>query len=174
VTSLPPLESVVVTATRRTSAASQEKEFGMKKKSLHPLMLAASIFVSTGLTIASEPAFAQQTQARWKPTLESIIVSAAAPNKNWRDFLSGSHLGGKAFVVSASIPVPYSDLDLAKEPGASELDRRIHLAARLVCLQLDIRYPPAQFPILEGYDCESAAARDGMSHASAIIANAKG
>ena len=95
--------------------------------------------------------------------------------KNWRDALTASHLG-KAFMVSASIPVPYSDLDLAKEPDATELDRRIHIAARLVCEQLDNKYPPTQYPILEGYsglDCARMAARDGMEQINTIIASAK-
>jgi UrcA family protein len=146
----------------------------MKTKPLHHLTFAAGMLAFTGLAVANQPALAQQTSARWKPGRESITVSAVAPNRNWRDFLSGSHLGGKAFVVSASIPVPYSDLDLAKEPGASELGRRIHLAAHLVCQQLDITYPPSLFPILEGFDCEGPAARDGMSRANLLIANAKG
>ena len=86
--------------------------------------------------------------------------------------LTASHLG-KAFMVSASIPVPYSDLDLAKEPGAAELGRRIRVAAHLVCRQLDLKYPPALYPILEGDDCERTAAMDGMSRADQIIAAAK-
>ena len=126
---------------------------------------------SIGLAIANGPAIGQQTQARWKPSLESVTVSAAA-SKNYRVILSGSHLG-EAFVITASMPVPYSDLDLAKEPGATELGRRIHVAAHLVCLQLDLKYPPALYPILEGNDCERTAAMDGMSHADQIIAAAK-
>jgi UrcA family protein len=143
----------------------------MKRKALHHirLMFAAIVLASIGLAIANGPAVAQQ--ARWKPSLESVTVSAAAA-KNYRVILSGSHLG-EAFVVTASMPVPYSDLDLAKEPGATEFGRRIHVAAHLVCLQLDLKYPPALYPILEGDDCERTAAVDGMSHADQIIAAAK-
>ena len=127
-----------------------------------------------GLAIISGPAFGQQTAARWVPTRESITVRAA-PTKNWRVVLTASHLG-EAFIVSASMPVPYSDLDLAKQPDAAEFDRRIHVAAHLVCQQLDIKYPPTQYPIVDGYagyDCERAAAKDGMSQASTIIASAQ-
>jgi UrcA family protein len=144
----------------------------MKKKSLHPLMLAASMLVLTGL--ANAPALAQQTTPRWKPGVESIIVRAGAM-KDWQMALSASRLG-KAFMVSASIPVPYSDLDLAKEPDATELGRRIHVAASLVCMELDNKYPPTQYPIIEGYsgfDCARMAARDGMEQINTIIASAK-
>jgi hypothetical protein len=64
----------------------------MKKKSLHHrhLTLIASMLVSTGLAIANEPALAQQTSARWKPSVESIIVRAGAL-KDWRMALTASH-----------------------------------------------------------------------------------
>jgi len=146
----------------------------MKLKSRHPLMLAAIMLSSAGPIAGSAPALAQQAQAKWRPRLESIIVSAA-PMKNWREVLTASRIG-TAFAVSASIPVPYSDLDLANEPGATELGRRIQIAARLVCQQLDDKYPPTQYPILEGYsgfDCVRAAASEGMSHADTIIASAR-
>ena len=148
----------------------------MKKKSLHHrhLALIAGMLASTGLAIANEPALAQQTSPRWKPSVESIIVRAGA-TKDWRMALTASHLG-KAFVVSASIPVPYSDLDLVKEPDATELGRRIQVAARLVCVELDNKYPPTQYPILEGYsgyDCARMAARDGMEQINTIITSAK-
>ena len=146
----------------------------MKKKSLHQrhLMLVASMLASTGLVIA--PALAQQTPPRWRPSVESIIVRAGAM-RDWHMALTASHLG-KAFLVSASIPVPYSDLDLVKQPDATELGRRIQVAARLVCLELDNKYPPTQYPILEGYsgnDCARMAARDGMEQINTIIASAK-
>jgi UrcA family protein len=142
----------------------------MKTTSLHHkhLVLAAVMLAATG----SGPALAQQTQTRWTPTRESITVRAA-PTKNWRVVLTASHLG-EAFIVSASMPVPYSDLNLAREPDAAEFGRRIHVAAHLVCQQLDIKYPPTQYPIVDGYsgyDCERAAANDGMSQANTIIAS---
>lgn len=140
----------------------------MKKEAPHHLMLAAIGLASIGL--ANGPAVAQQAP-RWKPSLESVIVSAAAA-KNYRVVLSGSHLG-EAFIVTASIPVPYNDLNLAKEPDAAELGRRIHVAAHLVCLELDTKYPPALYPILEGDNCEHTAATDGMSRANEVIAAAK-
>jgi UrcA family protein len=141
----------------------------MKTKSLHHRHLTLVALASIGLAIG--PAVAQQAPAKWKPGRESITVSAA-PLKNYRMILSGSRLG-EAFAVTASIPVPYSDLDLAKEPGATEFGRRIHVAAHLVCEQLDLKYPPALYPILEGDDCEHTAASDGMDQANQIIAKAR-
>lgn len=138
----------------------------MKKETLHYRHLALAALA--GMAIAIGPAVAQEAPAKWKPGRESITVSGK-PMKNYRMVLSGSHLG-EAFAVTASIPVPYSDLDLAKEPGAAELGRRIHVAAHLVCQELDRKYPPALYPILEGGDCEHDAATDGMAAADQIIA----
>jgi UrcA family protein len=133
------------------------------------LVLLGSLLVSLG----SANALAQEAP-KWKPRVESIVVRAGAM-KNWRLALSASHLG-QAFMVSASIPVPLSDLDLAKQSDADEMGRRISVAARLVCEQLDKKYPPAQFPIVEGYsgfECASKAAKDGMDQVNTIIASAR-
>ena len=134
--------------------------------SLHQLALAAII-----ASAAAAPAAAQPAPPRWNPTLEQVIVSAKLP-KNYRVVLTNSRLG-EAYIVSASMDVPYSDLDLGKEPDAAELGRRIHVAAHLVCQELDRKYPQTQYPILDGFDCEHDAARDGMERADLVIANAK-
>jgi UrcA family protein len=134
-------------------------------------MLVAVALASATWTAA--PALAQE-KPQWKPRVESIIVRAGK-TKDWRMALTASRLG-KAFMISASIPVPYSDLDLVKEPDGAELTRRIRVAARLVCEQLDSKYPPAQYPVLEGYsgfECVSAAARESLEQANLIIANAR-
>ena len=89
--------------------------------------------------------------------------------------LTASHLG-KAFAVSATIPVPYDDLNLVREEDATELGRRVQVAARLVCQELDTKYPPTQFPIIEGYsgqECVRVTARDSMEQANMVIASAK-
>jgi UrcA family protein len=126
------------------------------------------------IAFLSGPARAQQASARWTPRVESIIVKAGAM-KNWHMALTASHLG-KAFAVSATIPVPYADLDLVKGEDADELGRRVQVAARLVCQELDNKYPPTQYPILEGYsgaDCVRVTARESMQQADMVIASAK-
>ena len=136
--------------------------------------LALSALALSSVVAMNAPAAAQPAKPKWRPGVESIIVRASAP-KNYMNALTASHLGS-AFVVSASIPVPYSDLDLAREADASEMDRRVHLAADLVCQQLDKRYPPTQYPLLEGYsgaECARQAAMDGMEHVEMIVASAK-
>lgn len=144
----------------------------MKTQSLHHkhLLLSALLLVSGGLTIG--PALAQQAAAKWTPSRESVTITAKA-TKNYRLVLTNSHLG-EAMMVSASIPVPYNDLDLSKDPGADELGRRIHVAARLICEELDRKYPPAIYPILEGFNCEHDAAADGMEQANKVIAEKRG
>lgn len=138
-------------------------------KTLHQLLLAA-IFVPAASV--SAPALAQDaTPPKWKPSLEQVIISAKG-SLNYRVILSSSRLG-EAFIVSASMEVPYNDLNLTKDPDAEELGRRIHVAARLICEQLDRKYPQTQYPILEGFDCEHDAARDGMERANLVIASAR-
>jgi UrcA family protein len=144
--------------------AASRGEFSMKTNSLHHLMLAAIMLASAG----SGPVLAQPV-VKWSPNRESVTITATA-SKNYRVILSNSHLG-EAMMVSASIPVPYNDLDLTKDPGADEFGRRIHVAAHLICAELDRKYPPAQFTILEGFDCEHDAAVDGMEQANKIIAS---
>jgi len=136
--------------------------------------LALTALALSSVAVMTAPAAAQPAKPKWRPGVESIIVRASAP-KNYLNALTASHLGS-AFLVSASIPVPYSDLDLAREADASEMDRRIHLAADLVCQQLDKKYPPNQFPLLEGYsgsECARQAAVEGMEHVEMIVASAK-
>ena len=149
-------------------------------KSLHNkhLIPAAVLFAFIGLGPAaaqqSQPQQSQTQQAppKWNPRLEAVIVSAMH-SKNYRLVLSGSRLGD-AFVVTASMQVPYSDLNLVRETDAAEFGRRIHVAAHLVCQELDRKYPPTLYPIIEGFDCEHAAAMDGMDRANQVIAAAKG
>ena len=150
------------------------------KKSPHRLMPVAILFASLGL--ANMPAIAQQAQTpqspaqqtppRWNPRLESVIVSALH-QKNYRVILSNTRLG-EAFVVTASMAVPYNDLNLVRQADADEFGRRIHVAAHLVCEELDRKYPPQLYPILDGFDCEHNAALDGMDQANKVIAAAKG
>ena len=139
-------------------------------KTLHQLLLAA-IIAPAALASASAPALAQDAAPKWRPTLEQVIISAKA-SRNYRVVLTNSRLG-EAFIVSASMEVPYNDLNLAKDPDAAELDRRIHVAAHLICQQMDRKYPPVQYPILEGFDCEHDAAKDGMERANLVIASAR-
>jgi UrcA family protein len=143
------------------------------KQSLHRkhLMLVAVMLASIGSVLATGPAVAQEASAKWKPGMETITVTAApAKNSKLRGAFSGARLGDVFIAVSASIAVPYSDLNLAQEPGAAELLRRINVAARLVCLELDIKYPPSQYPVMEGEDCAHTAAKDGLTQANLVIA----
>lgn len=143
----------------------------MKRLSLSRLGLVALTLAVIAGAIGTGPAFAQDAPTKWVPTRESITISAS-PTRNYRVILTGSHLG-EAIVVSASMAVPYSDLNLTRDPDAIEFGRRIHVAAHLVCRQLDVKYPPAQYPILDGFDCEHDAAVDGMQHADQVIASAR-
>jgi hypothetical protein len=43
----------------------------------------------------------------------------------------------------------------------------------MVCNEMDRKYPPSQFPILEGFDCVKDAARDGRDRANQVVAKAR-
>ena len=119
------------------------------------------------------PATAQQAAPqRWRPTPETVTVSAMAASKNLRAVLTGTNLP-QAFAVSASIPVPYGDLNLTRDADASEFTRRIGVAAQLVCYEIDLKYPPTQYPTLGDEDCVGGARKDGLAQASAAIEKAR-
>jgi len=127
-----------------------------------------------GLLVVT-PSIAQQAAPppRWKPGIESVTVSAMSAMKNLRVVMSGSRIGSEAFAVTASIPVPYSDLKLTRDADADEFTRRIGVAAQLVCTELDVKYPRAQYPIIMGDDCVQTATSDGMVLANQVIAAAR-
>jgi UrcA family protein len=131
-------------------------------------ILVASIGLASGEAVAQQT---QQTPPTWRPSLETVIVQAAKL-KNYRLVMSSTRIG-EVFAVTASMQVPYSDLHLATATDAAELQRRIGVAARLVCLELDAKYPPDLYAIVEGDNCEQNAAKDGMDHANQVIAAAK-
>ena len=134
-----------------------------------------------GLIVTMGPAAAQGAQgtqgarataiAKWMPNMESITISAM-PFKDWRVLFTGSHISS-AMAVSASIPVPYSDLNLVRDADAAELDRRIGVAAQLVCHELDEKYPPSIYVSLDGGNCVQEANRGGISIAHDVVAAAR-
>ena len=132
-------------------------------------LLAAS---SLGLVLAAPAGAQQAAPPRWRPAPESITVTAMAAAKNLRAVLTGTNLP-QAFAVSASIPVPYGDLNLTRDADASEFTRRIGVAAQLVCYEIDLKYPPSQFPNLGDDDCVGGARKDGLSLANAAIEKAR-
>jgi UrcA family protein len=137
----------------------------MPKKS-HPykhLLLAAA-----GLAAMAAPLAAQPVAPRWKPGPEVIVVTANF-DPNWRNVLTGTSISS-AIAVSASLPVPYGDLDLTRPPDVDEFGRRINVAAGFICRQLDVKYPPQQYPILNGDDCFQSAVNNGMTSVSQIVA----
>lgn len=138
---------------------------------LKHLMPAAILVASIGLTGGQAVGQQTQTPPAWRPSLETVIVQAAKL-KNYRLVMSSTRIG-EVFAVTASLQVPYSDLHLATATDAAELQRRIGVAARLVCLELDAKYPPSMYAIVEGDNCEQNAAKDGLDRANQVIAAAK-
>lgn len=142
------------------------------KTHLHGTAFAALMLALTGLAVANGPVTAQERPATRKMPMATITVTAA-PYRNMGEISRLTVQGHKFLVVSASIPVPYSDLDLAQARGADELGRRIRVAARMACQQLDIKYPPNIYAVMGTDDCQKNAANNGMSEANAVIAAAR-
>ena len=146
----------------------------MEKKSLHRKhRILARVLAFIGLALASGPAIAQQAPINWKAPMATITVTAAPTLLNLREIQRLTVFGSKFLMVSASIPVPYSDLNLTPESGATELGRRINVAARIACDQLNIKYPPTIYPVMGTDDCEKKAADGGHAEAGSVIAAAK-
>lgn len=144
----------------------------MKRNSLHRGTFTATMFAVIGLGLANGSAAAQERPATRKAPIATIRVTAA-PFRNMGEISRLTVQGHKFLVVSASIPVPYSDLDLAQAPGAAELGRRINVAARMACQQLDIKYPQHIYAVMGTDDCQRNAASSGMAEANAVIAAAR-
>lgn len=133
-------------------------------------VLAAAIVACVGWALPGAPAVAQQASSNWVPM--ATITVTAAPLKNLREVQRMTVTGHKFLAVSASVPVPYGDLNLTQETGTTELNRRIRVAARVACQQLDIKYPPHIYAVIGTDDCVRAAADGGMAEAGLVIAAA--
>jgi len=127
------------------------------------------ILISLGVAglIVAEPV---RAQPRGRPA-EAVIVSAA-PIKNWRDVLTGSHISS-AIVITASVPVSYHDLNLRQDPDVDRFHTRIDVAANLVCRELDLRYPTMVYPRLDDGNCVDEARKDGDQKADEAVNNAR-
>ena len=145
----------------------------MEKVLVHRRLLTlVAMAALTGVALAHAPALAQQTAPNWKAPMATITVTAA-PYRNLPEISRMTVQGHKFLAVSASVPVPYSDLDLTGESGAAELGRRIHVAARMACRQLDLKYPQHIYPVIGTDDCQRNAADTGMAEANVVIAAAR-
>src|SRR5437868_7638150 len=102
----------------------------MEKAVLRVLMLV--FVVLAGVSLPNGSTMAQQAAPKWKAPIATITVTTA-PSRDLREAQRLTIYGHTFLAVSASIPVPYGDLNLRQETGASELGRRIHLAARMAC-----------------------------------------
>lgn len=147
-------------------------EKGSLQRSLRVLTVA--VLGCVGLTFAGGQTFAQQATPKWKAPIATITVRATPiPMQTLREIQRLTVQGHKFLAISASIPVPYGDLNLTQESGAAELGRRIRLAARMACQQLDIKYPPYIYAVIGTDDCAKKATDNGMAEADTVIEAAK-
>ena len=143
----------------------------MKNTNRKHHVLAAAVLAFVGFALPSGPTSAQQTPPSWRPPMPTITVTVT-PHRDLRNFRRMIVFGNKYLAVSASIPVPYDDLNLAQDGHATELGRRIRVASRMICRQLNIKYPPHIYPVIGTDDCVRNAADDGQAEAGVVIAAA--
>jgi UrcA family protein len=122
--------------------------------------------------LAATPSIAQQAPPRWRPNPETVIVRGVADARRVQQAMTGTNIS-EAYIVTASVAVPYSDLNLVRDADASEFDRRIHVAARLVCEELDVKFPRSSYPVIDADDCVQVATQDGLTEADQRIAAAR-
>lgn len=84
---------------------------------------------------------------------------------------SRGKLGEPLILTSISQPVYFDDLNLRTGRGAHILKQRVRLTARMLCRQLDERYPVTAD---DSPPCYSAALDDAMYQADRAIADARG
>ncbi len=75
---------------------------------------------------------------------ERVIVRPSSPIYGNRSLPSTRGAGDR--LISVSLPVNISDLDLSSLADREELAYRVHMTAVEVCSRLDSRYPRTLFP----------------------------
>lgn len=134
----------------------------------HLVQLAAVL--AFGLALPDGPA---QAQSRNSKQIATITVTAA-PIGNLHELQRLTVQGQKFLAVSASIPVPYGDLNLLQQTGVNEFDRRVKIAARMACEQLDTAYPPYIYAVIGGDDCVKVASDNGLAEVEKVVAAKRG
>ncbi len=130
------------------------------------MRISISALIAAGaLTLVSGAASAQGYQdTAYQPNENvEITVPHYGPQR--------SELGAPNVRVSLSRAVRYDDLDLRTRHGARVLRERIQLTARLLCRDLDERYPVTAD---DSPPCYKNAADDALYRADRAIADARG
>ena len=128
-------------------------------------ILAASVF-GLALTVQSAHAQAAYDDTRvYQSGSDDVVVRAPRYHREY------STIGAPIEDVAISQVVPYGDLDLRTDWGASELRARVHQAAYQACDKMDVAYPVGA---PDNPPCVRAAFRDGMRQARDAIGDARG
>jgi UrcA family protein len=137
----------------------------MRNHSLRNALIAAGALALSAVSVhAQDGSYNDDAAYRNAPddTIE-IIQHHYAPGR--------SELGTPYKLVSLSKPVRIDDLDLRTRRGVRILRNRIRLTARLLCRDLDERYPVTAD---NSPPCYSNAMQDAMYRANLAIADARG
>lgn len=123
---------------------------------------------SAALVLSSTPAFSQHTSS---DTSEVRIEAARSVERIGRSSTTGAPIE----IVQLTRRVNYSDLDLATQAGAHELEKRIKETSREACGQLDKLYPvgTSEGPGTKGLNCVQDAIDGAMLQARTAIAAAE-
>jgi UrcA family protein len=129
-------------------------------------ILAASVF---GLALTVQSAHAQAAYDNdngvYQSGSDEVVIRAPRYHREY------STIGAPIEDVAISQVVPYDDLDLRTDWGASELRARVHQAAYQACDRMDVEYPVGA---ADSPPCVRTTFRDGMRQARDAIGAARG
>ena len=121
------------------------------------------------LGITSVPSLAQPNSAPASSVNERITVYPPQYSVTRAPVPDAAKYGfAIAEVMSVSLPVSYSDLNLSNPADVKELENRITQTAMNVCREVNRRFPGylypsvSQFPVRR-HDCVQTAVADGMA-----------
>ena len=136
---------------------------------MRPHLIRAAFVAAAACALFALPANAQDTR------YDDDTLYLNTPDENVEIIqhpygLGHSNLGAPYKLVSLSKPVRIDDLDLRTRRGVRILRNRIQLTARLLCRDLDERYPVTAD---DSPPCYSNAVHDAMYRADRAIADAR-
>ncbi len=119
---------------------------------------------AVALALASAVSFAQSNQE-----LPEITVKAETPVV--RDGFDANHRPVE--IVELSRRVGYADLNVGTHSGAVELQKRVEMAAKVVCDELERSYPNSTESDLQAGTCVQEAINSAKGEVDAAIAAAE-
>lgn len=121
-----------------------------------------NIAAARGIRVALSAAILAVSGVAMAQPGEEVTIESTRPTRT----VGHSYTGVPIEVTTVTRKVRFSDLDLTTYSGATELQKRVHDTAKMLCKQLTEVYP---MTASEGPQCVRQASRDAMVQANAVI-----